>query len=141
MVDPTPNKEARQRLRHDLTRQLLAATAGIALASALMFLGFGDPLDWAARLTLGAGFLGLGGVAFALRRDAGTGVQGKALPYVIGAAIGLSGVAAAVAGDPLRRRRRRLRDRGPAGRHRHARRAARREGGALTPEPRIRGQV
>jgi PAS domain S-box-containing protein len=101
MVDPTPNKEARQRLRQDLTRQLLAATAGIALASALMFLGFGDPLDWAARFALGAGFLGTGGVAFALRRDAGVEVQARALPYVIGTVIGLSGVAAAVAGEGL----------------------------------------
>ena len=40
-------------------------------------------------------------MAFALRRDAGTGVQARALPYVIGAAIGLSGVAAAVAGEGL----------------------------------------
>ena len=66
-----------------------------------MFLGFGDPLDWAARLALAAGFLGLGGVAFALWRDAGVAVQSRSLPYVIGAAIGLSGVSAAVAGEGL----------------------------------------
>src|SRR6201997_4487462 len=101
MAEPTPNKEARHRLRQSLTRHLLAATAGVAFASALMFLGFGHPLDWVARLSLATAFLGLGGVAFALRRDAGTGVQARALPYVIGAAIGLSGVAAAVAGEGL----------------------------------------
>ena len=101
MAEPTPNKEARHRLRQSLTRHLLAATAGVAFASALMFLGFGHPLDWVARLSLTTAFLGLAGVAFALRRDAGTGVQARALPYVIGAAIGLSGVAAAVAGEGL----------------------------------------
>jgi PAS domain S-box-containing protein len=101
MADPTPNKEARHRLRHSLTRHLLAATAGVAFASALIFLGFGHPLDWVARLSLATAFLGLGGVAFALRRDAGTATQGRALPYVIGTAIGLSGVAAAVAGEGL----------------------------------------
>lgn len=101
MAEATPNKEARQRLRHALTRHLLAATAGVAFASALMFLGFGAPLDWAARLWLTTGFLGLSGVAFSLRRDGGTAVQARALPYVIGAAIGLSGVAAAVAGEGL----------------------------------------
>jgi PAS domain S-box-containing protein len=101
MADPTPNKEARHRLRHSLTRHLLAATAGVAFASALMFLGFGHPLDWVARLSLTTAFLGLGGVAFALRRDADTATQGRALPYVIGTAIGLSGVAAAVAGEGL----------------------------------------
>ncbi|MEO5690013.1 MAG: PAS domain S-box protein [Burkholderiaceae bacterium] len=101
MAEPTPNKEARHRLRQSLTRHLLAATAGVAFASALMFLGFGHPLDWVARLSLTTAFLGLGGVAFALRRDAGAGVQGRALPYVIGTAIGLSGVAAAVAGEGL----------------------------------------
>ena len=96
-----PNKEARHRLRQLLTRHLLAATAGVALASALMFLGFGHPLDWVARLSLTTAFLGLGGVAFALRRDAGTHLQGRALPFVIGGAIALSGVAAAVAGEGL----------------------------------------
>src|SRR6201985_3099490 len=101
MAEPTPNKEARHRLRQSLTRHLLAATAAVAFASALMFLGFGHPLDWVARLSLTTAFLGLGGVAFALRRDAGTGVQAKALPYVIGTAIGLAGVAAAVAGEGL----------------------------------------
>jgi PAS domain S-box-containing protein len=101
MAEATPNKEARQRLRHSLTRHLLAATASVAFASALMFLGFGHPLDWVARLTLTTAFLGLGGVAFALRRDGGTGVQVRALPYIIGTAIGLSGVAAAVAGEGL----------------------------------------
>src|SRR5471030_3448360 len=99
MAEATPNKEARQRLRHALTRHLLAATAGVAFASALMFLGFGHPLDWVARLSLTTAFLGLGGIAFAMRRDASSGVQARALPYVIGAAIGLSGVAAAVAGE------------------------------------------
>jgi len=101
MAEPTPKLEARHRLRQSLTRHMLAATAGVAFASALMFLGFGHPLDWVARLSLATAFLGLGGVAFALRRDAGTGVQARALPYVIGAAIGLSGVAAAVAGEGL----------------------------------------
>jgi hypothetical protein len=48
MAEPTPNKEARHRLRQSLTRHLLAATAGVAFASALMFLGFGHPLDWVA---------------------------------------------------------------------------------------------
>src|SRR3982751_6550120 len=91
MAEPPPNKEARHRLRQSLTRHLLDATAGVAFASALMFLGFGHPLDWVARLSLTTAFLGLGGVAFALRRDAGTVTQGRALPYVIGAAIGLSG--------------------------------------------------
>ncbi|MFL6677589.1 MAG: PAS domain S-box protein [Burkholderiaceae bacterium] len=101
MADAPPNKEARHRLRQLLTRHLLAATAGVALASALMFLGFGHPLDWVARLTLTTAFLALGGVAFALRRDAGTPLQDRALPFVVGAAIGLSGVAAALAGEGL----------------------------------------
>src|ERR1700753_2579878 len=101
MAEPTPNKEARHRLRQSLPSPLLAATAGLAFASALMFLGFGHPLDWVARLSLATAFLGLGGVAFALRRDAGTGVQGLALHFVIGAAIGLSAVSAAVAGEGL----------------------------------------
>ncbi len=101
MAEPTPNKEARHRLRQSLTRHLLAATAAVAFAFALMFLGFGHPLDWVARLTLTTAFLGLGGVAFALRRDAGAEWQARALPYVIGTAIGLSGVAAAVAGEGL----------------------------------------
>jgi PAS domain S-box-containing protein len=101
MAEASPNKEARQRLRHALTRHLLAATAGVALASALMFLGFGQPLDWAGRLTLTTAFLILAGAAFALRRDAGTELQARTLPYVIGSAIGLSGVAAAVAGEGL----------------------------------------
>ena len=74
MAEPTPKLEARHRLRQSLTRHMLAATAGVAFASALMFLGFGHPLDWVARLSLTTAFLGLGGVAFALRRDAGTGV-------------------------------------------------------------------
>ena len=101
MADAPPNKEARHRLRQLLTRHLLAATAGVALASALMFLGFGHPLDWVARLALTTAFLALCGVAFGLRRDAGPGLQARALPFVIGAAIGLSGVAAAVAGEGL----------------------------------------
>jgi PAS domain S-box-containing protein len=101
MPDSTPHKEARYRLRHTLTRHLLAATAGVALASALMFLGFGEPLDWSARIALGAGFLALGGAAIALRRDAAVATQAHALPYVIGTAIGLSGVSAAVAGEGL----------------------------------------
>ena len=101
MAEPPPNKEARHRLRQLLTRHLLAATAGVALASALMFLGFGHPLDWVARLSLTTAFLALGGVAFALQRDAGTHLQARALPLVIGGAIGLSGVAAAVAGEGL----------------------------------------
>src|ERR1700756_2596159 len=101
MAEPPPNKEGRHRLRQSLTRHLLAATAAVALASALMFLGFGHPLDWVARLSLTTVFLALGGVAFALPRDAGPGLQGRALPVVIGAASGLSGVAAAVAGEGL----------------------------------------
>jgi len=101
MADPTPNKEARHRLRHSLTRHLLAATAGVAVASALMFLGFGHPLDWIARFTLAGAFLVLGTVAFWRRRDASIVIQGRALPYVIGTVIGLSGVAAAVAGEGL----------------------------------------
>ncbi|MGN6528064.1 MAG: PAS domain S-box protein [Burkholderiaceae bacterium] len=101
MAEATPNKEARQRLRQALTRHLLAATAGVASASALMFLVAGAPLDWAARLWLATAFVGLAGVAFALRRDGGIGTQVRALPYVIGTAIGLSGVAAAVAGEGL----------------------------------------
>jgi PAS domain S-box-containing protein len=101
MAESTSNKEARHRLRQSLTRHLLAATAAVALASALMFLGFGHPLDWAARLSLTTAFLLLGGVAIALRRDAGAGMQARALPYVIGAAIGLSGMAAALAGEGL----------------------------------------
>ncbi|HEY9023908.1 MAG TPA: hypothetical protein VIP05_06380, partial [Burkholderiaceae bacterium] len=101
MAESSPNKEARQRLRHALTRHLLAAIAGVALASALMFFGFGAPLDWVARLALTTAFLILAGSAFALRRDAGTELQARTLPYVIGAAIGLSGVAAAVAGEGL----------------------------------------
>jgi PAS domain S-box-containing protein len=101
MAEATPNKEARQRLRQALTRHLLAATAGVALAFALLFLGFGRPLDWAARLWLATGFLALSGVAFALRSDGGLRTQVRALPYVIGASIGLSGVAAAVAGEGL----------------------------------------
>jgi len=101
MAESLPNKEARQRLRHALTRHLLAATAGVALASALMFLGFGSPLDWAARLTLATAFLILSGTAFALRRDAGTALQVRTLPWIIGTMIGLSGVAAAVAAEGL----------------------------------------
>ena len=101
MAEPPPNKEARHRLRQSLTRHLLDATAGVAFVSAVMFLVFGHPLDWVARLSLTTAFLGLGGVAVALRRDAGSGLQARALPYVIGAAIGLSGVAAAVAGEGL----------------------------------------
>ena len=101
MAEPTPNKDARHRLRQSLTRHLLAATAAVALASALMFLGFGHPLDWVARLSLTTAFLLLGGAVFALRRDAGAGLQARALPFVVGAAIGLSGVTAAVAGEGL----------------------------------------
>jgi PAS domain S-box-containing protein len=101
MAEASPNKEARQRLRHALTRHLLAATAGVALASALTFLGFGKPLDWAARLILATAFLVLAGGALGLRRAAGTSLQARALPYVIGGAIGMSGVAAAVAGEGL----------------------------------------
>jgi len=101
MAEAPPNKEARHRLRQSLTRHLLAATAAVALASALMFLGFGDPLDWTSRLWLAAAFVVLGGVAFVLRRNARTSAQARALPYVIGAIIVLSGVAAAVAGEGL----------------------------------------
>jgi PAS domain S-box-containing protein len=101
MAEPTPNKEARHRLRQSLTRHLLDAMAAVALASALMFLGLGHPLDWVARLSLATAFLALAGVAFALRRDAGANAQARALPYVMVAAIGLSGVTAAVAGEGL----------------------------------------
>src|SRR5690349_14966480 len=64
MAESTPHKEARQRLRHALTRHLLATMAGVAGAGALLCVAFGQPVDWATRLALAAGFVALGGVAF-----------------------------------------------------------------------------
>ncbi|HEX4508810.1 MAG TPA: PAS domain S-box protein, partial [Burkholderiaceae bacterium] len=101
MAESTPQLEARQRLRHALTRHVLVASAIMGAAGALAFMGWSPSRDAAGRLTLAAAFIALGGAAFALWRDAGAKTQVRALPWVLGVTIGLAGLAAAGIGEVL----------------------------------------